>query len=132
MKKSHHGRSSKLLVPTLARSQPAAILKDENGQVVVHVSLASKGGNITDTRCYLRKRDETYRCSQSLQTGCRERETGYRQVERLLEAIFAGRELQGRITTLVRRINNSCWVYKNFNKISQNVQSIILKVGLSH
>ena len=52
-----------------------------------------------------------------------ERETGYRQVKRQLEAIFAGRELQGRITKLAWRINNSCWVCKNFNKISQNVQS---------
>ena len=53
-----------------------------------------------------------------------ERETGYRQVKRQLESIFAGREEQGRITTkLARRINNSCWVYKNFNKILENVQS---------
>ena len=67
------GRKGISLVPTLSRSQPAAILNDENGQVVVHVSLASKGGNITGTTCYLPKRDEAYRCSQSLQTGCRER-----------------------------------------------------------
>ena len=51
-----------------------------------------------------------------------ERETGYRQVKRQLEAIFAGREFQGTLKKLARRINNSCWVYKNFNKIVQNVQ----------
>ena len=40
-----------------------------------------------------------------------------------LEVIFAGRELQGRIMKLAQRINNSCWVYKNFKEISQDVQS---------
>ena len=116
MKKPHHGRSSKLLVPTLARSQPAGILKDENG----HWHLRGETSQTLDaTFASVMRRIVAAKAFKLVA----ERETGYRQVKRQLEAIFAGRELQGRITKLARRVNNSCWVYKNFNKISQNVQS---------